>query len=228
MTEKLCANCGEINRIDSNYCSNCGYSRFNDVPPRLHDRPTDGTESARNTAVRISGTRIVLASYLSFGLYFFYWFYITWKHMSSKIEGDNHPFWHAMTLNVPIYGFFRMHAHVRTINELAASQNVTSTIAPGLAVGLLILYSVLNLASFGVTSYVAVIVLTLISATLITVPMTMAQGVLNLYWAKALPSGSLRYARIGVGEVIIVIVGIIGWILLLIPPSFYEQTESGF
>jgi len=58
--------------------------------------------------------------------------------------------------------------------------------------------------------------------------MAMAQGVLNLYWGKAPSSGSLSDTRIGVGELIIVAIGFIFWIVSLIPRSFYEQPESGF
>ena len=228
MTNKRCANCGEINSTASRFCSNCGFSEFNEVPTELQDPLTGDAESTRSAAVIISGARIIVASFLSLGLYFFYWLYITWKHMASEIEGDNHPFWHAMTLNVPVYGFFRMHAHIRTINELAARQSVASTIAPGLAVVLLVLSTVLNFVSFGIANTAAIILITLISTTLITVPMTMAQRVLNLYWGRALSPGIVRYARIGVGELIIVIFGIIGWILLFIPRSVFEQAEASF
>jgi len=228
MTNKRCANCGEINSTASRFCSNCGFSEFNEVRTELQDPLADDAESTRSAAVIISGARIIVASFLSLGLYFFYWLYITWKHMASEIEGDNHPFWHAMTLNVPVYGFFRMHAHIRTINELAARQSVASTIAPGLAVVLLVLSTVLNFVSFGIANTAAIILITLISTTLITVPMTMAQRVLNLYWGRALSPGIVRYARIGVGELIIVIFGIIGWILLLIPRSVFEQAEASF
>ena len=228
MTNKRCANCGEINSTASRLCSNCGFSEFNEVPTELQDPLADDAESTRSAAVIISGARIIVASFLSLGLYFFYWLYITWKHMASEIEGDNHPFWHAMTLNVPVYGFFRMHAHIRTINELAARQSVAPTIAPGLAVLLLVLSTVLNFVSFGIANTAAIILITLISTTLITVPMTMAQRVLNLYWGRALSPGIVRYARIGVGELIIVIFGIIGWILLFIPRSVFEQAEASF
>ena len=228
MTNKRCANCGEINSTASRFCSNCGFSEFNEVRTELQDPLADDAESTRSAAVIISGARIIVASFLSLGLYFFYWLYITWKHMASEIEGDNHPFWHAMTLNVPVYGFFRMHAHIRTINELAARQSVASTIAPGLAVLLLVLSTVLNFVSFGIANTAAIILITLISTTLITVPMTMAQRVLNLYWGRALSPGIVRYARIGGWELIIVIFGIIGWILLFIPRSVFEQAEASF
>ena len=72
MTEKLCANCGEINPVDVNFCSNCGAGEFNDVPPRLHTRLTNDTESVRSSAVIINISRVILASILSVGLYFNY------------------------------------------------------------------------------------------------------------------------------------------------------------
>lgn len=133
-----------------------------------------------------------------------------------------------MTISVPVYGSFRMHAHVRVINELADRQNITSTIAPVLAAVLLTFAIILPLTSLVITSQVAAIVLMLISTILVTVPMAMAQGVLNLYWGKAPSSGSLSDTRIGVGELIIVAIGFIFWIVSLIPRSFYEQPESGF
>ena len=45
-----------------------------------------------------------------------------------------HPFWHSLTLFVPIYNLFRMHAHFRTIRDLRASRELPESIAPGLAV----------------------------------------------------------------------------------------------
>jgi hypothetical protein len=224
MTEKLCANCGEINPSVTEDCSNCGHSEFKEVPPRLRDRLADVEESASGAAVRISVRRVVVASFLSAGLYFFYWVYLTWKQLSSEIEGTNYPFWHVMTLNLPPYGFFRLHAHVRVINELASRHGIKTTLAPVAAVALYVVFIALNLIVFwGLTNYAGTIVLMLISAILVTIPAAMAQRVLNLYWGKTLPPNSLSDARIGVGEAIIVIIGIIGWILLFLPPSLYEQ-----
>jgi hypothetical protein len=230
MTEKLCANCKEINSGNSNFCAHCGFSEFNDVPPGLHGRLANNTEASRDPAVIISSNRIILASVLSGGLYIFYWFYITWKHISIETESTdtNHPIWHALTLFVPIYGLFRMHAHVRAINELAFRHRIMDNFAPGLAILLLILFNILNWAAIGVTNYVAVLSVAVISTALITVLMKTAQGVLNLYWEKAFPPGTLRYAGIGVGEVIIVLIGFIFWVLLFIPSSVFEKSETGF
>lgn len=228
MTDKLCANCGEINSTASQFCSNCGVSEFNEVPPGLRDRLGDGVGSTRSSAVIVSGNRVVLASVLSGGLYLLYWFYITWKQLSRETENTHYPVWHALTLLVPIYGLFRMHAHVRLINELAFRHRIAETFGPSLAVVLLVLSNVLDWASIGVTNYFATVLITAISTALVTMLMKMAQEVLNLYWGKALSPSSVRYARIGVGELIIVIIGIIRWILLFIPRSVYEQAEASF
>jgi len=228
MTDKLCANCGEINSTASQFCSNCGFSEFNEVPPGLRDRPGDGTGSTRSSAVIISGNRVILASVLSGGLYLLYWFYITWKQLSLETENPHYPVWHALTLLVPIFGLFRMHAHVRLINELAFRHRIAETFGPSLAVVLLVLSNVLNWASIGVTNYFATVLIAAISTALVTMLMKMAQEVLNSYWEKAFQPESLRYARIGVGEVIIVAFGVLIWILILIPRFVFEQAEASF
>ena len=117
---------------------------------------------------------------------------------------------------------------MRTINELASQHGIVSTVAPGLAVLLFLLANILGWAIGILENIVAVAVMNLISITLLTVIMTMGQGVLNLYWEKSFPANTLRFARIGAGEITIVVIGFLLWIVLLIPPSVYEQPESGF
>ena len=63
-------------------------------------------------------TRILLMAVLSYGLYLFYWFYLTWKQYRDHTGREAFPVWHALTLVVPIYGLFRTHAHVRSFKEL--------------------------------------------------------------------------------------------------------------
>jgi hypothetical protein len=63
MTEKLCANCGELNSQESNFCAHCGFSEFKDVPPGLHGRLTDvhqqyGVHSDMRSRQRIHWRRI--------------------------------------------------------------------------------------------------------------------------------------------------------------------------
>ena len=94
---------------------------------------TETRESAAPAPYFISPGRIVLMSFLSFGLYLMYWLYKTWKHYKEHTGEEGHPIWHGLTLIVPIYGSFRAHAHFRTYGELASRAGLDLRIVPGLA-----------------------------------------------------------------------------------------------
>jgi hypothetical protein len=49
----------------------------------------------------------------------------------------------------------------------------------------------------------------------------MAQMGLNRYWEERW-QGTLSDARVGIGEVVFVVIGVIFWLGILVPPSFYE------
>ena len=221
MTQKQCVRCGDLNPTESNYCSKCGSSIFEGAPPDLAARPPQGDEPIRSSAVRISTGRLIIATVLSAGLYLLYWAYLTWKQLAAETNDRHYPIWHALCLVVPVYNLFRMHQHARVIQELASRQGITSTLAPGLAVVLLLVSSALDLSSYRVTNYAALVFLSIVSTLLTTTLVVQAQEGLNRYWARVRPDG-LSYARVGIGEVVIVGLGIIVWILILIPPSALE------
>lgn len=119
-----CPTCGHPNVPEAVYCANCGLLLVpGNVPAQSH--PVPGREvrfqADRNANPRpclIPLSHIALLTFLSFGLYPIYWFYITWKHCRDY-TGDNHyPVWHALTLLVPIYMYFRIHAHGRTYRQI--------------------------------------------------------------------------------------------------------------
>ena len=221
MNEKQCANCGELNSFDSNFCTNCGSSEFKNIPPHVAARLADGTEGPPSPAVRINASRVILVSVLSGGLYLLYWFYLTWKQLASETHEQHYPVWHALTLSVPVYGLFRMHAHVRVIGEVARRQGITSTMAPGLAVALLLVSSAIGWSSIRITDTAALIVLSIISTVVSATLIVTAQADLNRYWKIRWPD-SLTDARVGVGEVVFVILGIILWISLFTSPVYLE------
>lgn len=72
MTEKKCANCGEINPSASNFCFSCGSNEFRDVPPGLAARLGDATAQVPDPAVRITEGRVIVLSVLSVGFYILY------------------------------------------------------------------------------------------------------------------------------------------------------------
>lgn len=216
MAEKLCANCGELNSAESNFCSSCGASEFKEVPPGLSARLSAPFELAATSAVRLSTGRVATASILSFGLYFFYWFYLTWKQLASETNENHYPVWHALTLFVPIYNLFRIYRHMTVIKELAVRAGLTASLSPGWAVVLVIIISALDNASFRTTDVGVAVVLGVLSTAIATALIVWAQGNLNQYWEKV-KGANLREARIGIGEVIIVLVGLLAWVGTFLP-----------
>ena len=78
----------------------------------------------------ISSRRLLGMLVLSYGLYLFYWFYLTWKQYRDHTGQEGFPVWHALTLFVPIYKWFRFHAHVRVYKELMINSGVPNSLSP--------------------------------------------------------------------------------------------------
>ena len=216
MTDKQCAICGEINSPESMFCSNCGRAEFRDIPPGLSARLSNSSSDEANNAVRLGTGRVALLSILSFGLYVFWWFYITWKQLASETREEHFPVWHALTLFVPIYNLFRMHRHVSVINGLAIGVGLTASLSSGLAVVLWALSSGLDTSSLRVSDVGIAAIMGVISVALTTTLIVYVQGTLNQYWYDA-KGPNLREARIGIGEVIFVLFGILAWIGTFLP-----------
>ena len=210
MTEKQCASCNEINRADANFCSNCGSNEFRDLPTELARRLSERAAAAPNYAVRLSIGRVIIVSILSFGLYFVYWLYLTWKQLEPETRDDHYPVWHTLTLFIPIYGLFRIHRHMSVIKDLSIGVNVVTSVAPGWIVIVVILIGSLDTASTYVVSGVALL-LNGISIAMTTTILVSAQSTLNRYWEQV-KGVELQTARLGVGEVIFVLLGLLAWV----------------
>ena len=77
---------------------------------------------------RISPTRIILLSVVSMGIYWLYGMYRTWKQFrdhtleQAAAAGQQHyPVLHGLTQFLPVYAWFRFHAHVREYRALMQS-----------------------------------------------------------------------------------------------------------
>jgi hypothetical protein len=215
--DKQCTDCGEINSQESNFCSNCGGSGFGVVPPALPERWSTVSPIDVNGAVRLGSGRVAVLTVLSMGLYLFWWFYLTWKQLTNETHDEHFPVWHSLALFVPFYGLFRMHRHISVINNLANGIGLTIFLHAGIAVVLLLVSSLLitstpadgnsmTESNVGVDVLIAVI-----SVTLTTTLVVLAQGTLNRYW-QSVKGPTLRDARLGVGEVIVVLIGILVWL----------------
>src|SRR2546423_13224000 len=68
----------------------------------------------------------------TFNLYALWWLGLTWWQLKQE-DGDSgkRPVWHVLAMLVPVYGYFRFHAHMRTISRLAATPEAKSTLSPG-------------------------------------------------------------------------------------------------
>ena len=218
MAEKLCAQCGEPNPTNANFCSTCGHHTFQSASELSTDLgPTasleSGPETGANLRLTISTRRIILLSVLSGGLY---WFYLTWKQLEPETGEDHNPVWHALTLFVPFYNYFRIHRHVSAIKEAAVGAGVETSLDPGWAVTLAVVATALAGVSLAFDNVVAILVFSLMDIVLVTTIAVWAQGALNQYWIQAKGSG-VGSAHIGIGGVVFVLLGLLTWVGLSLP-----------
>ena len=201
MAEKVCAQCGQLNRSHANYCSACGAQGFAEVTLEQGEAgPAYQPLATESYALRLSIARIIILSIVTSGLYVFYWLYLTWKHLQSETGDVHYPFWHALTFLVPVYGLFRIHRHIAVIQAASQRAGVDALLAPALAVTMLALYWLLAMLSANSASFGTFVVLNLIRLALITTVIVRAQATLNNYWSSV-KGEALARVPLGGGEV---------------------------
>ena len=220
-----CRYCGAEILSSDTFCNKCGRSlaiqSTDSVPSDAGTEKVSTIGTVSDAKVRmdviIDPARIIVLSILSFGLYFFYWFYLTWKHYRDYTRTENYPIWHALTLFVPIYYLFRAHAHIRSFKELMAEKSMPSNLRPGLFVVLVAISAILNTISWRIYLYdpsFNTIILDIFTIIFDIVILVWVQTNLNRFW-RTIKDISVNNARIGVGEVIFVLFGIWSWMELL-------------
>ncbi|MDA0264302.1 MAG: hypothetical protein O3A93_08035 [Chloroflexi bacterium] len=173
------------------------------------------------TGYFISANRIISLMVLTFGLYLVYWLYLTWRHYRDHTGENVFPVWHSLTLIIPIYGLFRIHAHMRIYKEMMTNPGLASTISPGWAVAVVAVSMLLENLSLEVTggwtttsySFGAAVVsalITVVSITLVTGLLVRVQGNMNHYWSS-LTNVQIVPSKLRVGEVIFSVVGLMAW-----------------
>ena len=171
----------------------------------------------------ISITKIISMTFLSNGLYLFYWFYITWKQYHQTTDQTAYPVWHALSLIIPIYNLFRIHRHVRTFKTLMSDSNLPNSLNPFSTIGVFILLSLLDWLSFQTAmnditdrTIVTASCLNLLSAAGLAGMLIQLQRNLNRYWNN-LPHVKARQinltsAKVTMPEIILIGIGVLTWL----------------
>ena len=219
-----CPTCVHSNVPEAVYCANCGQLLPGASPAQSHPGPGSevrfqADQNATPRAYLIPLAHIALLTFLSFGLYPIYWFYITWKHCRDY-TGDNHyPVWHTLTLLVPIYMYFRIHAHGRTYRRIQELDRPPSTKLIDLWIPVLlvlaeipvyitttILFLVNPTLADAVTNWTYMPIIALHCALILYL-----QNHINRIWLTR-PDRPAVNGPIGKGAIILCVIGVLLWI----------------
>ena len=167
--------------------------------------------------------RVLALVFASYGTYLFYWFYLTWKQYKDHTGAEAYPVWHALTLAIPIYAWFRLHAHGKTIQSLNAHAGRNADAIIPIVPVLLFLFSngligvsdyLLPLPSDDQTLRSGLTGLFLILAAMAVTYLLIShlQRPLNDYWQQVEPPGLPIRQLPRPGEVVFVLIGLLYWI----------------
>lgn len=102
------------------------------------------TSETKRVERRRPGWLVVGMIWGTFGLYVIFWVGLHWGEMKRQLRDDQmYPLWHAVSMLVPIYSFFRFHANFRVLNQLLATTRSDHRVQPLIAIGTYLLTSVL-------------------------------------------------------------------------------------
>jgi hypothetical protein len=229
--ERSCPACGRPRAEGDRYCAQCGRALDQDPQPTEPATPSyRGSVLPANTGEvavprRETPWRAVQSPWLitalviaTFNLYALWWLGRTWSQLKQE-DGDEgkQPVWHVLAMVVPVYGYFRFHAHVRTIAQLAATPEARSTLSPGAMTFAWIVINVLSATALraDVPGWVGLLAGVLSGALL-----GWAQYGLNATW-QSLPGGAVR-ARMHPLHWLLLILGFGLLTLGIIAPSTSE------
>ena len=178
----------------------------------------------------ISIARVILMSVISMGAYWIYWMYRTWRQyrdhtldMAAETGDTHYPVLHGLTQLVPVYGWFRYHAHIRQYRELMVDRGVPDTLNLGLLTTVVVINGIVGILAGTMRSpdlYSGAVLLTgaILSIVVLVVSIVVLcvmQSNLNRYWASV-DSRLMQPARFGKGEIVCIILGVLFWIGVVI------------
>jgi hypothetical protein len=152
----------------------------------------------------------------TFNLYGMWWLGRTWWQLKQE-DGDagKHPVWHALSMLVPIYGYFRFHAHMRAIVHVAATPEARAALQPGaMTLAWIVVNALGGMAGVraDVPAWVLVLAIALSGALL-----GWAQNGLNAAW-RSLPGGVVG-ARTHPLHWLLLLVGLLLYSAALLVPA---------
>jgi hypothetical protein len=233
--DRFCSACGSPRAAADHFCARCGQALAaahapvlalagavaaprgvgvlaSNVEPALERSPfwaPRPAETTRGRAWTHPGLTFALVC-LTFGLYAVYWFFDTWREIK-RHDGDEgkRPVGHALAMLVPVYGLFRLHAHMRTIAGLVRASGGVTSLSPGTAVvvGIVVngLYSTGSPGKLGLA-------LNLLALVLQGGLLAWAQAALNQAWhlhdpqARVRPTHPATWVALGVGAIVSLLV----------------------
>lgn len=236
-TMKYCHLCGRAIQNNTSFCTSCGHWLEIHATPENDSSVTDREQAVvTESSYMIPISHTIFMIMISYGLYFYYWLFLTWKHHRDHTSKEAFPYWHATTIAVvPGYGFFRVHAHMRVFTELMKKEDLTTTISPALAIIAAVASGGLSLlGSWGnqgdIISHGTSISSALINAFAVAITAGLllhVQANLNSYWIHCSGVKQLDVkVGIGIGEVVIAVIGGILW-LGTIAPLFNAAYRGG-
>lgn len=195
-------------------------------------RPMPAQAGDDSLAYFISPNRIILLSFLTTGLYTFYWMYVTWRHYRDFTDTPAYPVCHALTLLVPVYQFFRLHAHIRVYQEMMQERGVPTTLRPIRTVGIFLVVIGLVWVAVRLTADPEVGAMTgpeqlgyfaanVARVGLMAWILYQAQGNINRYWQHrvGMRLANAPYSLVEVAMVVLGIINWIGWVVILLNPD---------
>ena len=171
----------------------------------------------------ISPTRIIVLYIVSMGVYWLYWLYRTWKQFRDHTGKDAYPVWHGLTWLVPVYGFFRFHAHCREFKALMRERKIPDTLNLGVLTIVVVISTVMAFVAGWLTSSAWVglpirliaLIVVLVDIAVSIVVLSHIQSNINRYWA-GVDYRLTRSARFGKGEVLSIVIGVLLWLATIV------------
>ena len=221
-----CDQCGLEIAPGGVFCSGCGKRLgIESTGQQSIGQQDAGYEQAASVGLRyeISPQRILFMTIATSGFYLFYWYYLTWKQYRESSGAEVYPVWHALTLLVPIYNLLRTHAHMRVFPDQMKAAGLATTISVWWAVAAVGAIGVIGLSTIRPSlaneitqgTLLVIVVLEMGIIAIVAWLLLHVQLNLNCYW-RHLSEGRLTSARIGVGEVIFAVVGLLSWLETLV------------